>query len=699
MLQEKEKEKTKRRYTAYAVFVGIISILFVVRLFMMQIVSGDKYLKLAEQKQMRNVTVKAPRGDILDRYGRPLVTNKVGYSLQIQKTTLKNDDFNNMLLRLYRLLEQEDAGVLETFPVSLHSPFEFTFVQQYPDSEAAHEAEIKWKTHSSRKFSESITAEEALEKYRARYKISSEYSLEDLRCIVGMKYEMEMREFSVTMPYTVASDVSMVLVTKIKEERADFPCVNVISDYVRQFKQGSTAAHILGRVGVISDTEYKLLKDSGYKLNDFVGKQGIEREYEALLRGIDGSNGLIETSEGFEVNPTEAKDPVPGNYVVLTIDSTLQTTLENALGQTIEDIRKRGGDPGAKSGGDAYCGAAVVLDIRTGEVLSMATWPTYSPEEFIEKYSELNSDPYKPMWNRAISGTYPPGSTFKMLTSIAALESGVITPSTVIKDEGVYTAYQDYQPACWLWRRSHLTHGNQTVSDALTNSCNYFYYEVGKQMGIETMNAYTKKFGLGEYTGIELKREEAKGRIAGPSDREQYSGKQWTGGDTLQSAIGQSDNLFTPLQLANYVSTLVNGGERFEPHIVKNVRSSVDGANIQEIMPKVLENISMKPENIGAVLGGMLGVTEDGTASTAFKGYAIKVGGKTGSAQVGVGSDNGVFVGFAPYDKPEIAVAVVIEHGNSGSDVAPVVKAVFDQYFLSSNHQSDINNSVGVLLL
>jgi len=694
----KQKDKTKRRFTAYAIFIGIIAVVFIGRLFVMQIVDGDDYLKQAEQRQIRSVNIKAPRGEILDRYGRPLVTNKVGYSLHVQRTTLNNTEFNSILLRLYRLIESEGSEVLESFPITLYEPLEFTFSQRYPEEEKAREEELKWKNDSIIKFGDDATTLEVIERYRNRYKISDDYSLEDQRRIIGMRYAMELIGSSVTSPYVVASDVNMSLVTKIKEERQDYPCVNVVNDYVREYKQGSIAAHILGRIATISPKEYEVKKALGYRLTDFIGKDGIEFEYEDALRGADGYNSLVETSEGFVAQPGVSKDPIPGDFVVLTIDSKLQATLEDALGKTIDDIRMRGGDPSEKSGGDAYCGAAVVIDIHTGEILAMATWPTFDPSEFSSKYNELSADPNKPMWNRAISGAYPPGSSFKMLVSIAALETGIIDRNTVIKDEGVYTLYQGYQPACWLWRRNQTTHGNQTVSTALANSCNYFYYEVGRELGIDIINEYARKFGFGDYTGIELKSAETKSRIAGPEDRERYGGEPWTGGDVLQASIGQSDNLFTPLQLANYVATLVNGGIRYQPHIVKTVRSSVDSSNIADTVPTVLETIPMKPENIEAVLEGMLGVTENGTAASAFNGYAIKVGGKTGSAQVDKGSDHGVFVGFAPYDNPEIAVAVVIEHGNSGSDLVPVVKAVFDAYFLAGEHQSDINKITGVLL-
>lgn len=692
------KEKNTARYKVYIVLVGIFASVIVARLFWMQIINGDTYSLQAEQKQMRSVAVKAPRGEIVDRFGKPLVTNKEGYSVQIQKTNLKKDEFDDLLLKIYRLIEEHGAEVLHTFPIE-GNPMRFTFGDEYEADaqEKAREDEVQWK--KARDLDENMTATETVKKLAEKYGIASKYSDEDLLRLVSLRYEMEKRSFSVSTPFTIATDVDMELVTKLEEDKAEYPCVNIATDYVRQYPNGSLAAHLLGRTGAISDKEYEEMRSLGYKMTDEVGKQGIEKVFEEYLKGNDGYMRLVQTPNGFEEQPEAGKAATAGNYVVLTIDAELQQTLENALSQTIENIRKKGGAPENKSGGDAYCGAAVAMNPQNGEILAMASWPTFDPSSFNKDYQKMLADKNKPMWNRAISGTYPPGSTYKMLTSIAALESGVIDADTIIKDEGVYKYYSDYQPRCWIWKNGNRTHGEQNVSQALANSCNYFFYETGRLMGIETLDKYAKMYGLGEKTGIELTAEEEKGRLAGPEDRAKYKGDGWQPGDTLQAAIGQSDNLFTPIQLANYVSTLVNGGKRYKPHLVKCVRSPSDGSVVYETEPEVLSEVDVSEKNVRAVLEGMLGVTENGTASSAFDGYPIKVGGKTGSAQVAVGSDNGVFTGFAPYDNPQIAVAVVVEHGNSGGDVVPIVKAVLDEYFNNNGENAgSINNNWGTLL-
>jgi len=669
----------KPRLNVYIALVVAVCAIFVLRLFYMQIIQGDSFLLISQQKQMRRMEVTAPRGEIYDRYGVPLISNEVGYCVQIQRIGMDAEALNAVLLKTYVLIEQDGGTVADSLPITAE-PFSFDFAKENTDVEAVKQAEKSFKKGLN--LDENLTAAQVLDALKERYDVADTYTPQEVRKIVGVRYEMQKIGFSVSVPFVMAHDVSMELVTRVRENQADYPCVNIASEYVRTYNQGTLAAHILGRTGRISDTEYAELKDYGYSFNDMVGKQGIEKVCESYLRGQNGATNLIQTKNGFEVQDQMTVAPVQGNYVTLTIDAGLQRTMEKSLAETIAQIRARGGDPAYKSGGDAYCGAAVVMDVNTGEILAIASHPTYDIENFSKVYNTLAKDENMPMWNRALSAAYPPGSTFKMLTSVAALESGTITPETVIVDEGVYKYYPDYQPRCWIWKsRNGQTHGPQTVTDAIMNSCNYFYYETSRVMGIETLNYYGRLFGFGTRTGVELASEENAGRLAGPQDREKHNESIWQPGDTLQASIGQSDNLMTPLQLANYICTLVNGGNRYEPHLIKSVRSPVDGTIVYASEPKVVETIDMQPENVRAVLNGMLAVTEDGTASAVFEDYPIRVGGKTGSAQVTRGSDNGVFVGFAPFDKPEIAIAIVVEHGNSGSDVAPIAKAIMDKYF------------------
>lgn len=674
-----------KRFIVYAAFSFAIILMICVRLFWMQIVKGNDYLKMAEQKGIRNVIIPAPRGEIVDRYGKPLVTNKTGYALQIQRTNLYNEEFDDMILKTYKLIREKNQQACEDLPISFY-PFEFTFKDTAENEETAKKAEKDWKKRWE--IDENLTAPQVMEVLKKRYAIKDGYTNDELRMIVGVRYDMVKNNFSVSIPYMMAENIDMEFVTVIKENEADFECVSVVDQYVREYPEGTLAAHILGRVGKISDTEYESMKNDGYKLTDDVGKQGIEKVCEKYLRGRDGKREYLQTSDGFEENVNARIDAEAGNYVMLTIDGEMQRILEESLAKTIENIRNKGSGK-KNSGGDASAGAAVVLDVNSSDVLAMASFPTYDPNRFNELYSQMLNDDLKPMWNRAIGGAYAPGSTFKMLTSIAALEERVITPSTVIKDEGIYKYYPDYQPKCWIYTKTGRTHGDCTVASALENSCNYFYYETGRLLGIEKLNKYQKSFGMGQYTGIELSSEEAKGTVAGPEERERTGGRKWSGGDTIQASIGQSDNLITPIQLANYVAALVNGGKRYRPHLIKEVRSPSDGSLVYEVKPEIIEDMNLSETNVNEVLKGMLDVTQEGTASSIFETYPVKIGGKTGSAQVASGSDNGVFVAFAPYDNPQIAIAIVVEHGNSGGDVAPISRAVFDYYFNIKNNTEE----------
>ena len=450
----------------------------------------------------------------------------------------------------------------------------------------------------------------------------------------------------------------------------------------------------MGRVGKIYAEEYEELKNEGYSYNDLIGKQGVELIAEKYLHGTDGTKNMEQNINGTVMKLAEDVPAVPGNYVVLTVDSDLQRVAEESLAANIEKIRANGGSLSARKGADANAGAAVVLDVKNGDILAMASYPTYDLSNFNKDYAMLSQDKNRPMWNRALGGTYTPGSTFKPLTAIAALESGTISTTEQINCQGVYTYFDSYQPRCWIWTEQHRTHGPLNVSGAIENSCNYFFYEVGRRMGIDKIDEYAAKFGLGELTGVEFK-EEVKGNVSSPSVKEKIGrtkeDQTWYAGDTIQTAIGQSYNSFTPIQLANYIATVANGGTRYKTNIIKNIRSSLDGSVVAETQPTVVEKIELKPTTLEAVKNGMKKVVEDGSAKSIFEGYPIEIGGKTGTAQVGSKvTNNALFVAFAPFDNPEIAVAVVIEHGLRGANAGYVAKDIFDEYFkLNTEYTSD----------
>ena len=400
-------------------------------------------------------------------------------------------------------------------------------------------------------------------------------------------------------------------------------------------------------------------------------------------------------------------EAIQGSTLVLTIDANLQAVTEKALQDTIDNIKN--GTYGRKY--PATAGAIVVMNVKNGEVLAMASNPDYEPQQFVNGISTEKYNEYKEinaLYNRAISGGYAPGSTFKMLTAITALQEGKVGIKEKINDSGPYPL--GHHPACWLYNQSRRVHGYLNVTDAIKRSCNYFFYESGYRAGIEQIDRYAKYFGLGVKTGIELPNESA-GILASPEVAKRLRDEAWSTGATLNASIGQGDHAFTPIQMAKYVSTLVNGGERISPTIIKNIKTAygteISKSEIQEYTKKILgdknddsEDLEISQEYIDVILEGMKDVTSEngGTAYTVFKNFNFTIGGKTGSAQTKVNNvevTNACFVGFAPYDEPEIAIAVVIEGGGTGSYAAYAARDVIAQYF-GMNEEDIIENVTAI---
>lgn len=673
---------SKARFVILKIIIALMFAAVTWKLFDLQIMKGDQYAQIATDRLTTNIVEKAPRGEILDRYGTRLVSNKVGYSVVMQKTDMKDEELNDVINELVGVLYANHCEYYDDLPISF-APYGFQFEDENEDGSIDDERGTWFENNKNRDIAEGMTADQIMQALKKRYKVSGIYSEDEQRRIVGIRHAAEASGLSQTTMFTLADDISVEAVTQIKERQEDFRGIAVINDYVRQYDMPGLATHILGRTGKINAEEYESNKDLGYGYNDIIGKQGLEKWGEQYLRGIDGTTGTTKEVNGKEITVLDDTEPVPGDYLVLTLDSDLQRVTEESLANTIQNIRASSGVK-AKDGADCNAGAAVVIDVKTGDTLAIASHPTYDMSRFNEDYNILIQNEAKPMWNRAVSGLYSPGSTFKPLTAIAALETGNLKTNEIIEDEGVYKYYADYQPTCWIWNEYQLTHGKQNVTLALENSCNFFFYEVGRRMGIDTLGKYAKKFGLGEKTGVELS-EETAGHMASPEYKKQVvsnvTSQDWYGGDTLQAAIGQSYSLFTPLQLANYAATIANGGTRYKVNLVKSVRSSVDGSVVKEFSPEVVEKVDMDADVLNAVKQGMKKVADEGSAAEVFANYGIQVGGKTGTAQVGDGSNNAVFIAYAPFDDPQIAVSVVLEHGVRGTNAAQVAKDIFDEYF------------------
>lgn len=665
-----------------AVLVGFLWVLYD-----LQYVHGAEYLEQSRRKIAKTETVEAARGQILDRYGRVLVSNRASYNVSLD-TSFMGEDRNTVLLRLLDICREESVTWSDTLPVSQSAPYVFTAEGAYGNLRKYAE-KMKWEglvptaeeieALQSAESPALPSAERLIAKLRETYQVDPALSDEEARDLVGVLYELALRSREITWSsYVFAQDVEMTFIVKVKE--ASLSGVSIDTTTVREYNT-SYAAHLLGRVGLMDSDEWNNIYQAlDYPYNASVGKDGMEQAFESYLHGVPGKRAIETNDQGKVVSADdnwkidertgEPQAPQPGYNVISTLDIKLQEAVERALADGV----------GALKSEDTQGAAAVVIDVNDGGVLASASYPTYDLSTFLQNYTELANDPLNPLFNRATQGIYPPGSTFKMVTAIAGLQEGVITPTDEILDTGRYTYYKDYQPQCWYYRQYGRTHGKENVSEAIRDSCNIFFYDVGRRLGIDRLDQYARMFGLGESTGIELK--ENTGMVAGP-DASKRLEQTWYEGQTLAAAIGQDNNQFTPLQLANYIATLVNGGTHYSAHLLKSVKSYDYSEVLYEREPEVLDTIEIAPENLNAVLEGMrLVAAEGGTTYRFFKDLPVTVGAKTGSAQVSSTTEsNAVFVCFAPYEDPEIALAVVVEKGGSGMELAAIAADVLEYYF------------------
>ena len=658
----KNPHPSRRRVYVLLGFFCAFLVLFFAVLYDAQVVHGSENRARSITSNTASETVTASRGIITDRNGKVLVSNRLAYTLVVDKSSFGKDEaaLNNAIWQLIQLCQEQGVTWNDTLPMTTGSSPQLT-------SKSLNESFREYLDDN--KLPTDGGSAEVLAAMRKLYKVDDSYTDAQARLIVGVRYELDGRS-----SYTFAEDVSTELLGRITDGKYRGVTIKTAAARVYNTK---LAAHILGTVGAIwqeewrsdESTGYVGYADKGYNMNDLVGKDGVEKAFEEYLHGNDGKRLITTDENGKITGELYTREPQPGGTVALTIDIDLQQVVEDTLASTIQgmidkDSNERGG-------------AAAVIQVGTGEVLAMASYPTYDLETFNQDYDELVKDERLPMFNRATQGVYAPGSTFKLCTSVAALEEGIITPSTIIEDKGIYTYYVDPQPMCWIWRQAHTTHGRINVSQAIVDSCNYFYYEVGRLTGIKKLDEYATAFGLGQSTGIEIG--DVSGVLASPEWAEAHD-REWTDGQTITAAIGQSYNLFTPLQLANYVATLVSGGEHYEAHLLKNVKS-YDNSRIIDVYGKgPLNDLNISDSTMAAVTKGMHDLTYDSLRS-AFSRCVVEAGAKTGSAQVGTDIANGTFVAYAPYDDPEIAIAIVVEKGGSGSLLANAAVDIINAWF------------------
>ncbi len=665
----------KKRYILIDAVVVLVFLIFATRLISLQAVKGGYYREKSDLRTTRSVELIAPRGELLDRYGRCIVKNRTGYSIYIQGRTKNNaQSLNTLINNLFSVMPSFDKDLTAILPVTFYDN-EYSFTVSEKESR-------RWKKENN--FSDKAAAREIVDKLYKRYDIQGFSDYEGLR-IAAIRYDMSLRGFSVANAYLFREDAPIAELAQIKEQSENFPDICVVPQPIRDYPYGSLGAHILGRVGALNAQEYEKNKDNGYTMNSSIGKDGVEKYLEDYLRGENGRTSVERVGSSYSVSQKTETAPVAGKNVNLTIDLDMQLACEKALEETIEEIRSAAQNKSGGNGADA--GSAVVIDVNTGDVLAMASYPTYDIKTFGSNYNKLLSDGSKPLFNRALAGTYSPASTFKILVGAAALEENIITPEDTILDTGKYTYFKDYQPACWIYNQSGGTHGYENVSRAIRDSCNVFFYETGRRLTIEKINKYAKKYGFGQKSGIELSAEEKTGAVASPENRTK-SGGIWYPGDVCQTAIGQSDTLVTPLQLANYIATVANGGTRYRPHLIKSIDGG--GKNAFSSQPEVLDTVKLKKENYDAVTNGIRMVVTEGTAFNAFLGCNTSVAAKTGSAQTAGGYTNGICVAYAPFDKPRIAIGCVIEKAGSGARTAAAIRKIVDAYFDGESAEKDI---------
>ena len=669
----KNPHPAKRRVMILLGVFAAFLLLFGAVLYDAQILHGSENRARSISSNATSEVVPASRGIITDRNGKVLVSNRLAYTLVFDRSGFTDDAaLNDAILRLIRLCQETGTGWNDTLPIRQTG----SFVRYTNDR-----SESFSKYLEDNKLTVTAAGRQLIAELRELYHVDESLSEKDARLVVGVRYELHSRD-----SYTFAEDVSSEVLSLITDGRYEGVSIHTASARVYNT---TLAAHILGTIGPIwqeewssnEKTGYVGYADKGYSMNDLVGKDGVEKAFEEYLRGTDGRR-LITTDEGGKLTgELYTREPQPGGTVALTLDIDLQADVERALAETItgmidEDSNERGG-------------AAAVVSVGSGEVLALASYPTYDLSTFNEDYEELVADERLPMFNRATQGIYAPGSTFKMCTAVAALESGIITPSSIIQDRGIYTYYRDPQPMCWVYRQGGSTHGRINVTQAITESCNYFFYEVGRLTGIRTLDSYASQFGLGQSTGIEIG--DSSGVLASPEWADSHN-QEWTDGQTITAAIGQSYNLFTPLQLANYIATLVGGGEHYQAHLLKNVKEYDNSRLLYVYDGEPLNTVEMSDSTIEAVTKGMHELTVSGGVAFAFRDCVVSAGAKTGSAQVGTDIANGVFVAYAPYEDPEIAVAIVIEKGGSGAALATTAVEIINSWF---SHAQDDSAAMG----
>ncbi|MDO4731352.1 MAG: penicillin-binding transpeptidase domain-containing protein [Clostridia bacterium] len=666
-------KESKFRYLFCVCFVVAVFIVFLIQLVNWQIINGSQYREKADSSSLYNIKKEAVRGEILDVNGVSLAINSMGYRVVFNKVYSDDETENETILKLISLFEQKNEEWIDELPIILDENDNYVFNEAKQD-------EID-KLKKDYRLNNYATAEDCINMLSSEKWFDCEIeNKKDKRNVLSVKYNMNKTGYTNNKNYIFAEDISYDMVAIISENNTKLPGVQVKTTSVRKYENGEVAPHIVGSIGAISQEEYEELKDKGYELNSKIGKMGIEQAFEEYLVGTDGieqievlNNENVTVFSEKEVTPT-----VAGNTIYLTIDSELQKVAHESLMENVEEAQKYVSDK--------VTGAAVMLDVSDFSVLCAQSYPTYDLNRYYTEpdyYEQIVLDEKNPLYSRAFEGAYTVGSTMKPAVALAALEEKVLDNTTSYVCTHTYQRFApSYMPVCM----GH--HGGVALTKALAVSCNIYFFEAGYYLGIDSLNAYQKRFGLGQKTGVEIY--ERSGILAGPKERE-AAGGIWYDGDTIAAAIGQSDNLITPVQLATYVATIANQGTRYRTHLVEKItdysRQNVILENTKDNI-EVMDTVKASDENWAYLKEAMRAVITDssGTAHRIFGNYGIAIAGKTGTAEnLDNSADHELFIAFAPFDNPEVALAVVIEHGKTGVYPQYVAKALLDAYFKTEN--------------
>ncbi len=697
------------RFRAYlfVVIFSFILFLYAVKLFDLQIIEtkGD-----TDNTQVYGTvtTVRAARGDILDRNGNVLVGNRASYNLVFNHYVIKSYEGRNEAL--YRLVQKcKELGITYTdhLPITRQRPFEYTltdFNTSWQNYFQLYMTNISWDSD--------ITAPLLIEKLRSRYDIPTDWSDEDARAVIGFRYEFDLRGFTDLPTYTFLEDVTDQQLSAILE--LNTPGLNVEASTVREYHT-KYAAHVLGYLGGMNSEQWETNKKLGYSMDALVGQMGFEKAFEEYLHGIDGSRYDEVNREGATTKSyyLPGKEPIAGNNVETTLDINLQQTAEDALAEVMGKITdpEWNTEEGDKTGLDAEGAAVIVMEVKTGNILACASYPTYNAATMFEDWNEIMANPLKPMFNRAFGAAYPPGSTFKMASLISAMENYstklekiILLPGETITDKGVYTEYEGFNPTCLAWTSNRVTHGEIDGSYALCYSCNYFFYALGNWNNEENPVKTAQALGLGVPTGIELEEKIGYNNTAERKKEVYGTGidSRFAAGDRILGAIGQGENRYTPMQLAVYASTLANKGTRMKATFLSRVVSSDYRTLIEENQPQVLSQLEMAPSTIETYWNGMRYVVTKpgGTADRYFGGVddmlddedgvwplagQVEVYAKTGTAEhASGGSDHGAFICFAKRKdaaEADVAIAIFGEKAAHGSSLAPIAEKILLVYY------------------